>query len=356
MTKNNRPVSSFLSEKNSWKENDNTVWLSTSLSLFRNINKFNFPGKLTTEKQKGVVGLITESLLKKSTSEKFFVCKAEDLGPYDKEYIGERFLSTEGYNQAHAGEAFILDEKGEFLATINVRDHLHLQLIDTRREPEKQWNRLVRMETALGSSLSYAFSSRYGFLTADRDLCGTAMQMRVFLQLPALIHTELIDDILNETADESIMITGLHGNPTEVVGDILVVKNNYTLGVTEENIISNIQSFAGKLILKEYATRKEIKSTQNSEIKDRVSRAYAILIHSYQIEAVEALNALSLVKLGVDFGWITGINAAALNNLFFTCRRAHLLCNFTEEIAQENLAHKRSEFIRESFKDVRLTI
>jgi protein arginine kinase len=87
-----------------------------------------------------------------------------------------------------------------------------------------------------------------------------------------------------------------------------------------------------------------------------VSRAYGILVHSYQIDAIEALNALSLLKLGIDMGWVSGIDNKSVNVLFFNCRRAHLLCKHQESIAKEEIAHKRSEYIHKSLKNVQLTI
>jgi protein arginine kinase len=87
---------------------------------------------------------------------------------------------------------------------------------------------------------------------------------------------------------------------------------------------------------------------------DQVSRAYALLTHSYQIEEIEALNALSVLKLGVDLEWVKGVTTEALNALFFSCRRSHLLTHFKEEIKQEELAHKRAEFIHKTINKASL--
>jgi protein arginine kinase len=87
-----------------------------------------------------------------------------------------------------------------------------------------------------------------------------------------------------------------------------------------------------------------------------VSRAYAILLHSYQIEAIEALKALSLVKMGLDLEWLKGTSQAALNHLFFACRRAHLLCQYERNISHEELPHRRAEFIHKALHGLELLI
>lgn len=354
MSSNN--LISFLSKNNFWNKNANKIWLASSISLFRNLNKFNFPGKLSTDRQKSISSLVVQTIVKNNLLENPKIFNAEELKPSDKELISERFLGTELIHQAHSGEGFIINEGGNFFVTTNLQDHIHMQIMNTNGELVKSLNQLVKLETNLGKSMNYAFSKRFGFLTADPSYCGTGFVLRIFLQLPALIHTEAIENILDELIDDSISISGLYGNPTEMVGDVICFKNNYTLGITEEGAVSNLETLIMKLISKETAARKEISEKSNSQIKDLVSRAYAILIHSYQIEAVESLNALSLLKLGLDLNWVTGITISELNELFFNSRRVHLICHFNEEISQEQLPHKRAEFNHKALGNVKLTI
>lgn len=338
-----------------WKNNSNEIWLASTLKILRNIDKFNFPGKINTDKQKAIIPLVSEALVNCPTLDTPLLIRAEDIDPLSKELLSEHFLSETGFYQAHTGEAFILDKTARFLATINIEDHLHLVLMQTQGELEAGWNKLGKIESCVGKSIKYAFSQRFGYLTANPVLCGTGFQATTYLQLPTLIHSEKIDDILEEAADESIMITGLQGSPTEIVGDILAIRNNYTLGVNEEQILKTIHSVSTKLLLEETNLRTQIKAKGDNEIKDRVSRAFGILNHSYQIEAVEALNALSLIKLGIVFGWISGISNAEINELFFNCRRAHLLLHQNgQSPSKEELPHIRAEFIRKALKHVKL--
>ena len=197
---------------------------------------------------------------------------------------------------------------------------------------------------------------KFGFLTADPTQCGTALNAAVYLQLPGLIHSGKIDDLLENLADETLTITGIQGNPNEVIGDVIMVQNTYTLGITEETIITSLRSFTTKILVEEQSMRNQIKKENNADFKDKISRAYGILIHSYQIEAVEALKALSLLKLGAEAGWVSGIGNREINELFFNCRRAHLLRQYQEKINQEDIPHKRAESIHKALKDAKLLI
>lgn len=354
---NNKMTDPIMSLNKPWNHNDNGIWLASTISLYRNIEKFKFPVKLDADRQKQIIAALSKELLSNQQLSDPKLIRADEVNSLQKEYLVEHFLTTQSFHQAHSGEAFVVDSSGEFLAALNVRDHIQLEFIDCRGELESMWNKLVQIESALGKSVSYAFSPKYGFLTSDFNVCGTGLQVSVFLQLPGLVHTETVDEALEKLADEALSVSGIQGNPTEIIGDVIVVSNNYTLGLTEENIIALLRSFTTKMLVEEHGARAKILHDENNaEIKDRVSRAFGILIHSYQIEAVEALNAISLLKLGVELGWMNGVSVRELNSLFFNCRRAHLLHQYGEKIKQEEIPHKRAEYIHKSLKDVKLTI
>lgn len=351
-----KEFSSFFCQFKLWKENPNPIWLASTVRLFRNIEKFKFPIKLDDDRRRQIVALVNKELIgiEKPKTTSFF--KAEDLSGLEKEYLVEHFLSNESFHSTGIGEAFMLDETGNLLLTLNMRNHLHFQVIETMGEIEGAWSELTKFETNLGKAMGYSFSQKFGFLTADPAQCGTALQATVFMQLSGLIHMDKIDGILEKLVDESLTVTGIQGSPTEIIGDIVVFQNNYTLGVTEDNILSNVRSMGTKLLVEEHAMRTEIRNKDHPEIKDKVSRAFGILIHSYQITTVEALNAISLLKLGTDLGWVTGVDMKQLNALFFNCRRAHLLFHYHDKILQEDIQHKRAEFIHHALKEAKLTI
>ena len=268
----------------------------------------------------------------------------------------EHFLTMQSFYQVDSGEAFVIDDTGNFLATLNINNHIQFELLEYNGNLESGWNHLVKIETFLGKSIQYAFSPKFGFLTSDFTQCGTALLLTVFLQPTALIQLGKLEHVLEKITKNDLMITGLQGDPQEFIGDVLAIHNHYTVGVTEENIISSLELFTTKLMIEENSVRSLMKQKDHPEIKDKVSRAYGILIHSYQLNVAEALNAISLMKLGLDMGWVKGVKTSQLNQLFFNFRRAHLLSKFKEEIEKEKISHKRAEFIHQALKGASLTI
>lgn len=339
-----------------WANNPNNVWLASTIHLLRNVEKFPFPAKLERSRRDQIISLVNKFLLHSKKLKKPIIFKSEDIGPNEKEYLFEHFLSSQSFQQAHSGEAFVLDETGKCFISLNFNNHIHFELIDCRGELEASWNYLVNIETELGKAINYAFSPKFGFLTSDPNICGTAFVLSVFLQPSALIHKGKIDEVLKKISRESLSITGISGKGDEIIGDIYAIKNNFTLGITEENIISSIRLFTTKLLVEENSARASLRQGDFDEVKDKVSRAYGVLMHSYQIEPIEALNSIGLLKLGADVGWLKGVSPQELNRLFFDCRRAHLLSHQKQELTKEEIPHARSEFIHNTLKKVKLVI
>lgn len=356
MGDNFRSINDLQQLKKSWLHNKNAIWIASSISLKRNIEKFKFPIKLDIERKKQIVSLVGKEHLAINQLSNPKLLKAEELNFLDKEYLVEHFFTTSDFYQTGAGEAFIIDDSGELITVFNLTDHLTFYILDTKDDLEGAWSKLAKIETALGGNLTYSFSPKFGFLTSSLGECGTALQVTTYLQLSALLHLGKIDDVLEKEADDSFTIMGIQGSPSEIIGDLFAIQNTYTLGVTEENILSSIRSLTSKLISKENEARNSIRQSQNAMIIDKVSRAFGILLYSYQIEAIEALNAISLCKLGVTMGWISGITEEELNQLFFNCRRAHLLNQFDSKIPQEEIPHKRAEYIHKALKNAKLLV
>ncbi len=354
---NNPPAQPLFAEDLApWNDNNNSVWLASTFLLRRNVDKFLFPGKLDADKRKQMVSFVGREMLKLKGFSKPTLLKSEECTPYDKEFLVEHCLVNDGFMQSVQGEAFFFDAQGDFLFTINIQDHIHFRSIDVKGELEKSWNRILQFENELGKTVSYAYSDKFGFLAANPAHSGTGLDLELFLQLSALIHTGSFPTVMEKLKDESIEVAGLVGASKDWVGDLVVIKNKYCLGVNEEAIIAPLRNLATKLVLEEGALRSKLKEQESGEVKDKVSRAYGLLTHSYQIETIEALNEIALLKLGLDLGWIGGVTMNALNKLFFTCRRGHLLRHLEGKVALEEVAHKRAEFIHSALKNVTIAL
>jgi len=344
-----------ISVKTPWEGDKNTIWLSSSLILLRNLNRYNFPPKQKEPEGKSSLSLVQQALLGSSSLKTPLFLPADQTSALDKELLYEHYLCHDSFQNATASQGFVVDQSGEFLAILNFENHIQLQIIDKNGEIEGAWNRLSVLESELAKNLELAYSPKFGYLTADASQCGTGLLVFAYLHLPALSHTKQLQEVLQKQLEEEVHAMGLEGAMDDLVGDIVVLRNPFTLGLNEESILHSLQNSALKLMAAEKTLRSGLKEKGSSELKDQVGRAFGLLVHSYQLQTKEAMNSLSLLKLGADLGWIEGISQGRLSELFFQCRRAHLSRSLGEKaVDSQEIPRKRAEFIQKALEGVKV--
>ena len=348
----NTPLATLLSP---WHNNANVIWLASTIRINRNIEKFNFPQKLDVERRKHIVNLCLTAL-SSAKDVNGFCLKAEEISSLEKEFIVEHFLIFEGFAEVHQGTAFFISNDGEFVTLINLRDHIQLQWTDCTGDLEKTWSKLVQIENSIASSIAFAYSQKFGFLTADPMHCGTALTASAYLHVPALIHSQKLQEALEKERNEAILVSGLQGNPDDLVGDILMFRNLYTLGVSEETILSTLRNAIMQILIAEKAARSRITAEKDPHFIDSISRALGLLKFSYQLEMPEALSAISMLKLGIELGWVKGMSVSEVNALLFECRRAHLLYMLQEPQLSEDVPAKRASFLKDKMPKITLDL
>lgn len=342
-----------LIDRNPWEAGSNPIWTATVFQCKRNIARSNFPGKLSTEEMTRLFQLLEKSVSNFFGGDRCAIFPAHRLSPLDKEYLCEHFFCSQGFQNAGQGQGFAIDSQGRFFGQLNIQDHLCLQWIDMSESWEGTWNELARCEETIAKDLPFAFTSQFGFLTADPSQCGTALLVCAYLHVPALILTKTLDEALKNLED--VEVVGLEGTKEDRTGDYLLVRNAYTLGLSEQEILRAVHLAATKIAGAEKAARDNLKKEQNTEAKDLISRSFGLLVHSYKLSTKEAISSLSFLKLGIDLGWITGIKDADINQLFLGVRRASLLKGSpgTSEESPE-VHHKRASLLHTKLKSLQL--
>ncbi len=346
----------FLLSDTPW-ERQNSIWLASSFELFRNYSRYKFPSKMDENEKKSLLLLQKKVVLEIGALHQPVWLEGSTLSVLDREFLFERFLCLEIPQIPSSEEVFVVDTSGEVLLTLHTNDHIHLRFIDYSQKWEKGFERLSEIETAIGKEIDYAFSSKFGYLTADPFQCGTALKAEVYLHLPALIHMRQLETALVKEKEEEVIAMGMKGNLEEMIGDVLVLENYYTLGVNEDTILRALHISASKLVGLEKALRLPIKEQKFPEIMDSISRAFGLLRHSYQLETKEVLDALSLVMLGIDLGWVGGISEAKIRELFFKCRKGHLVTALGKKTMEPaEIAKQRAHYLHGELSNMKLLI
>jgi protein arginine kinase len=168
--------------------------------------------------------------------------------------------------------------------------------------------------------VDFAFSPRYGYLTACPTNLGTGIRISVMLHLPALKMTDQIEKFFNAARAMSLAVRGLFGEGTEAASDLYQISNQVTLGISEADIISQFEnSIIPEIVEYENAARKQLLNRQANVLDDKISRAMALLQNAHLISSQEALFLLSHLRLGINMHKYMGASTPAIKKLYNLC-------------------------------------
>ena len=86
---------------------------------------------------------------------------------------------------------------------------------------------------------------------------------------------------------------------------------------------------------------------------DQIGRGYGILLHAHSISSKEALNQLSVIKLGIDLGLFPEPHRLPVDELFIETQPAHLQKGAeTQKMSAEERDALRATLIRAKLKGV----
>ena len=344
-----------LKENSFWEKSDTPIWIASSFFLQRNLASDPFPKKMDSGSSQKILGALKQSLLATTSLDTPQFFEFDSIKTAEKEFLLEHFLATCDSHNPECKSGLVIDKSGTFLAMINGEDHLVLHSIESHSGWKNAWKKLAEIEEQLAKSHTFAYSHKFGYLTSQLTNSGTALTVQAFLHLPCLIELDQIDEFLIKELDDEVQSSGLSGI-SDFIGDIVIIQNRFTLGLTEDHILEAVHKTANKLVSYEKTLRTHLKETPDALILDKISRAIGLLKYSYQIDTKEALNAISFIKLGIDLKWIEGLTDQDLNKIFFEVRRGHLSLSAKEEISQEKLAQKRAEFLQSALKPIMMKL
>jgi protein arginine kinase len=105
------------------------------------------------------------------------------------------------------------------------------------------------------------------------------------------------------------------------------------------------------LIQRENQARENLLDTRETMLMDQVGRAYGVLTHAYSVSSKEALNLLSILRLGIDLGFFPDGCRVLINQLLMDTQPAHLQHLSKQKLAPEERDHLRADIVREKLKN-----
>lgn len=326
------------------------IVMSSRTRLARNIGKFHFSQWADKRQLEDILTAVKEAAENTNFLKNSIFFRLKELSEVDRFFLVERHLMSPEHAKDVEYKALIVDPKEIVSIMVNEEDHLRIQALQSGFNLNEAWRIIDEIDTELSKRLPYAYSAKWGYLTACPTNTGTGLRGTVMLHLPALVFTGQIGKILQATAKLGLNIRGLYGEGTEASGNIFQVSNQVSMGRTEDDLIDNIERIISQIIAREDTVRKTVFAKSKEELSDRVWRAYGTLKNAYIITSEETIALLSAIRLGVVLGIVKNIDGKLLNELFILTQPAHLQKLEGKILNSNERDRKRAELIREKLK------
>ncbi len=296
------------------------IVMSSRIRLARNLAGYKFLSRCSAAEKTEILDKLKKVITSLDLGDKVFYVSVDEASMLNKNFLVERHLISRHHAFGKGPRGAVIAKREFFTAMINEEDHLRIQVLKAGCQLSHCAEQINRIDDMIDQKVDYAFSPRYGYLTACPTNLGTGIRVSVMLHLPALKMTSQIEKFFNAAKDMNLAVRGLFGEGTEAASDLYQLSNQITLGVSDSDIISQFEAaIIPEIVEYEKAARKQLLSKQSDILDDKISRAIALLQNAHLISSQEALFLLSHLRLGINMQQHMGASTPAIDKLRVLC-------------------------------------
>src|SRR5204862_6914700 len=326
------------------------VVVSSRVRLARNLRNRAFPGWAKKAERTSVLELIKPRVEELPEMQDSFSELLQDLSALEKQGLVELHLISREHAAKSVGSAVIINRRQTLSIMVNEEDHLRMQSIRSGLQLKNAFKLVDKVDSTLETKLDFAYDQRLGYLTACPTNVGTGMRASAMLHLPGLVLSDMINQVIQAVNKIGLAVRGLYGEGTEAMGNLFQISNQTTLGEKEDEIVSRLSKVIETIIEKEHDARHTLLQKKPNTLWDQIGRAYGVLTYAHAMTSKEALNLLSIIKLGVDLGTFPEDRRLRIDELFIDTQPAHLQKSSQQKLNAEERDHLRAQIIRERLR------
>jgi len=327
------------------------VVVSSRVRLARNFRGFPFVRRASEAQRREILNLAQVTLNSPGVTEGLEWVDLSRAPERRLRLLVERHLISAQHAEAKIHRAAAISRDESLSIMVNEEDHLRMQALGAGLSLSSIYEQLNALDDRIDAHADFAFSERWGYLTACPTNVGTGVRFSVMLHLPALKITSEISRVQRAAKDLHLAVRGYYGEGSESAGDFYQISNQVTLGRSEREIL---EEFEGKVIPQlidyELAARQILLERNALELDDRIHRSIGVLSTARLMGIEEAMKLLSRVRLGVAMARVPGLSLPEVASLFLRVQPAHLQSGRAQALNPTELRVARADLVREALR------
>lgn len=333
-------------------DNSNGTVVSTRIRLARNLEGYSFPSHLKGEKQaKEIIRLVSSAL---SRLDEFTLYYMDNVSEEKAVCLMENHLISPKLIENNRYSAALINREENVSIMINEEDHLREQCIVKGLDLHLAYDTMSEIDNRIGRAMKFAYDEQLGFLTACPTNLGTGLRASVMLFLPALTVNGVIHKVIRSISRLGLTVRGVYGEGSDAVGYMYQISNEVTLGVTEEEILSEVEDVVQKICELEQSERHDLMHGSSAlEIQDECLRAYGILTNCAKISTREFVNLSAKVKFGACLGYINIPDVSLIDNLTIKLSPSNITAAAGKPLTPLERDVYRAQYCAKAFKKMK---
>ncbi len=337
-----------------WLKNEGfccDVVMSSRVRLARNFAGYPFVNKARRDDRVQIMRVAERHILGAGLAPEMLWVDMGELPEIERLVLVERHLISTQHAKGDEPRGLAVSSPDERIAImVNEEDHLRIQYMRSGLSLTDVFREINDIDDRIESHIDYAFSPRFGYLTACPTNVGTGIRVSVMVHLPALKLSGELEKVRRSARAMNLAIRGFYGEGSEAAGDFFQISNQTTLGKSEEQIVTEFEQERIRGIIQyERHARSRLLEKRRVMLEDKVFRALGTLRHARLLRAEEAFELLSYVRLGISTGLID-LPMETVNRLVLLCQPAHLQKVQRKDLSQSRRRIERASLVRQHFE------
>lgn len=321
--------------------NNSDVVLYSKIRLARNIADTTFPSRMSKELKRSVSKRIWATIKSSKFANEFDLVNLADVSDACALSYAEKNLIYPSFAQNKENSSFMLSKDENASIMLCEEDHIRINSFVAGQDLNKAYKTANELDDVFIDSLNIAFDDRLGFLTSSPINLGTGLKATLVLHLPALAKRDAIYKLSSMVGKLGLTLREMY---KDGAGDIYLLSNQVSLGLSEQSAIDNINAICDQIVKQERSARETLKDS--FEFEDKAYRTLGILKMARILDTTEFLNCLSMVRLGVSLGYFD-IDYSDIGDMLYTLQDATLLYSSNADLSKGTLAKLRAKLVRE---------
>lgn len=346
---------------------ENDVVISSRVRLARNLRRWEFPHRAATGDLILIRQRVFAALPQIAEAGSARLGKAlagagllpfEEFTGWERQSLIDRHLTSREHVREEAGRGLAATADAALSVLVNEEDHLRLQCLLPGLQLDVAFSLLDKLDDALEKHFDerggIAYSEQFGYLTACPTNVGTGMRASVMLHLPALKIAERLERARKIANEKGFTLRGTFGEGSKVWGNLHQLSNQETLGMDEADILLEVGELTREICELERNARRLLPRRFLNAARDEVGRSYGTLRFARRIGCREATDCLSMLRLGMEIGWVKGLSRQRFNELMVWIRPAYLQVLHGRALNGDERDDLRAGLLRTHLQRVRL--